>query len=42
MALRERVLKSTTTQHSKHSSTLGRRIFDVALVRAQTNASNGG
>jgi hypothetical protein len=27
---------------AQHSSTLGRRTFDVALVRAQTNASNGG
>jgi hypothetical protein len=38
----ERVLKSTATQHSTAQQRLGKEDLGVALVRAQTNASNGG
>jgi hypothetical protein len=34
--------KSTATQHSTAQQHLGKEDLDVALVRAQTNASNGG
>jgi hypothetical protein len=36
------VLKSTATQHSTTQQQFGKEDLDVALVRAQTNASNGG